>query len=91
MKKKKKKKRDSSEQSDIQHQALIYPEPEIINVCVCVYLISKEDFDSHLSSSRRNVLDCKCVVGVGDDIKVHISLSVTDHIGVTFDTDTDVT
>lgn len=60
-------------------------------VCVCVYLIREQDFDDQSSSSRRNVLDSERVVGVGDDVKLHISLFVTDHIGITLNAHADVT
>lgn len=60
-------------------------------VCVCMYLVREQDFDSQFSSSRRNVLDCERVVGVGDDVKLHISLLVTDHVGFTLNAHTDIT
>lgn len=74
-----------------QIQSQTDPEPETTRECVCVYLVCKQDFDSHFSSSRRNVLDRKCVVGVGDDVKVHVSLSVTDHVSITLNPHANVT
>lgn len=58
---------------------------------VCLYLISEQDFNGEPSSSRRDVFDCERVVGVGNDIKIHVSLFVADHVGVTLNPNADIT
>lgn len=58
---------------------------------VCPHLLSEQNFDCQLSGSGGNVLDGERVVGIGDDVKVHVSLLVTDHVGVALDAHTDVT
>lgn len=56
-----------------------------------MYLVSEQDFNGESSSSRRDVFDCERVVGVGNDIKIHISLFVADHVGVTLNPNADIT
>lgn len=58
---------------------------------VHLYLVSEQDFNGESSSSRRDVFDCERVVGVGDDIKIHIGLFVADHVGVTLNPNADIT
>lgn len=60
-------------------------------VCVCLYFVSEQDFNGESSSSRRDVFDGKCVIGVGDDVKIYVSLFVTDHVGITLNAHADVT
>lgn len=60
-------------------------------MCVWLYLVSEQDFNSESSSSRRHVFDSERIVGVGDDVKVHVSLFVTDHIGITLNAHADIT
>lgn len=64
---------------------------KLFTLWVCLYLVCKQDFDGESSRCRRHVFDSERVVGVGDDVKVHVSLFVADHIGITLNAHTDIT
>ncbi len=55
------------------------------------HLISKKHFNGEASRSRGDVFNSDGVIGIGNDVKIHILFLITDHISVTLDSDTDVT
>lgn len=55
------------------------------------YLFSEQYSDSDSSWGGRNIFNGEGVIGVGNDVKLHINLfGIADHMTVTFNSHTDV-
>lgn len=55
------------------------------------HLVSKEDHDGVGAGATGCVLDCECVIGVANDVKVDVRLSWAHHAWCTLDPDTHIT
>lgn len=55
------------------------------------HLVVEQNFDGEPPSGGRDEFDRERVVGVGNDVKFHVGLSLADHVGVTLDAHADIT